>query len=140
MDRPALETLTRQWISLWCAPVDWRLFNRLHGETFEDYSAVGRASDKKGFALGLTEVITAFPDLQRWIEDLVIDEQRSRVAVRWVAEGIQQASFLGQDPTHQRTVFTGIEILEVAGGQITGRWGDWDFPTTVPVPQPGHID
>jgi predicted ester cyclase len=81
-----------------------------------------------GFAKALAELTQAFPDLQTWIEDLVIDEQHSRVAVRWVAEGIHRDTFLGLEPTYQRTTFTGIEILEVAGGQITGRWGEWDFP------------
>jgi predicted ester cyclase len=140
MDRQALENLSRQWISLWCAPVDWQRFERLHAETFEDYSAVGRAPDKAGFALGLAELTKAFPDLQTWIEDLVIDEYRSRIAVRWVAEGIHRGALLGLDPTHQRTTFAGIEILEVAEGQVTGRWGEWNFPLPQQAPLPFPTD
>ena len=140
MDRPTLETLTRKWISLWCAPVDWRLFDQLHAETFEDYSTTGHAPDKAGFAQGLAELVRAFPDLQTWIEDVVIDEQRSRVAVRWVAEGIHRNAFMGLDPTGQRTTFAGIEILEVTGDQITGRWGEWDFPFHLQEPQGSHAD
>jgi predicted ester cyclase len=128
MDRQALENLSRQWISLWCAPVAWLCFERLHAETFEDYSAVGRAPDKAGFALGLAELTQAFPDLQTWSEDLVIDEHCSQVAVRWAAEGIHRGALLGLDPTHQRTTFAGIEILEVAEGQVTGRLGGMELP------------
>jgi len=29
MTRPQLEEITRSWISLWCAPADWELFDRL---------------------------------------------------------------------------------------------------------------
>ena len=140
MNRPTLKYLTRQWISLWCPPVDWPLFDRLHAESFEDYSAAGHPPDKMGFALGLAELTRAFPDLQTWIEDLVIDEQRSRVAVRWVAEGIHRVAFMGLEPNFQRTIFTGIEILEVVAGQITGHWGERDFPLRFQMPQGSHAD
>ena len=41
--RLELESIARQWISLWCAPVDWVLFDRLHAEAFEDCSACRQA-------------------------------------------------------------------------------------------------
>lgn len=125
--RAELESIARQWISLWCAPVDWELFDRLHAEAFEDCSSAGRSTDKAGFAQGLAEFIEAFPDLQTRVEDLVVDEAASLVAVRWSALGTNRAAFLGIGPTRRLTSITGIEIIEIRDGQITRRWGEWDI-------------
>ena len=125
--RAELESIARQWISLWCAPPDWALFERLHAQAFEDCSPAGRPATREGFAQGLAEFIEAFPDLQTRVEGLVVDELRSQVAVRWAAQGTNQAAFLGTGPTRRLTTITGIEIIEIHEGQITRRWGEWDI-------------
>jgi len=125
--RVELETIAHQWISLWCAPVDWALFDRLHAETFEDCSAAGRPATKQGFAHGLAEFAEAFPDLYTRVEGLAVDETASMVAVRWSAQGTNRAAFLGIGPTQRLTVITGIEIIEIREGQIMRRWGEWDI-------------
>ena len=75
----------------------------------------------------MAEFITAFPDLQTRVEDLVVDEVRSTVAVRWSAQGTNRAAYLGIGPTGRLTTITGIEIIEIQDGQITRRWGEWDI-------------
>ena len=125
--REELEQIARLWITLWCAPVDWGLYYRLHAEHFEDCSPAGRPKDKAGFAGGLAAFITAFSDLQTRVEDLVVDESRSMVTVRWSAQGTNRAAFLGIGPTERLTRITGIEIIEIRNGQITRRWGEWDI-------------
>jgi len=125
--RAELESIARKWISLWCAPVDWGLFDRLHADDFEDCSAAGRDPTKEAFADGLADLVAAFPDLQTTVEDLVIDETTSRVAVRWSAIGTNRSAFLGTGPTGRRVAITGIEIIESAGGRIVRRWGEWDI-------------
>lgn len=129
--RAELERIARQWISLWCAPVDWDLFDRLHRDDFVDESSAGRASTKAGFAEGLVELLRAFPDLETTVEDLVIDEAASRVAVRWAAWGTNCAPLLGVGPTNRATPFSGIEIVEVRDGRIARRWGEWDISAHV---------
>jgi steroid delta-isomerase-like uncharacterized protein len=125
--RTELEALTRQWISLWCVPVDWQLFDRLHSDDFEDAASAGRPPTKQGFAAGLAEFTRAFPDLQTRIETLVIDEAQARVAVRWSADGENRETFLGIGPTRRRTHISGVEIIEVLAGRIRRRWGEWDI-------------
>jgi len=124
--RAELESIARQWISLWCAPVDWGLFDRLHADDFEDCSPAGRDPSKEAFADGLADLMAAFPDLRTTVDDLVIDETTSRVAVRWSSVGTNRSAFLGVGPTGRQVAFTGIEIIEVADGRIVRRWGEWD--------------
>ena len=125
--RGELEALARDWISLWCAPVDWALFDRLHADDFEDCSAGGRKTDKQAFAGGLAELVRAFPDLQTQVDDLVVDEEAGRVAVRWSSLGTNRKPFLGVGPTGNKTPITGIEIIEIRAGRIVRRWGEWDI-------------
>ena len=127
MDRDRLETITRQWISLWRAPVDWALFDRLHADDFEDASPGGRASTKQSFGEGIAKLIEAFPDLETRVDDLVVDEATGRVAVRWAATGTNRRGYLGVGPTGRRTTITGIEIIEIRDNRIARRWGEWDI-------------
>jgi steroid delta-isomerase-like uncharacterized protein len=125
--RSDLEAIASRWVSLWCVPVDWSLFDRLHSPAFEDLSAAGRQPTKEGFAGGLAELVRAFPDLHTTVERLVVDVERSQVAVRWSATGTNRAKFLGVGPTERVTLITGIEIIEIRAGQVVRRWGEWDI-------------
>ena len=125
--RTNLKNIAKKWITLWCTPVNWELFDRLHAEHFEDCSAAGRLPNKEGFAQGLAELVRAFPDLQTKVEGLLIDESISQVAIRWTAEGTNQKKFLGVGPTNNLTKITGIEVIEIQHDRIIRRWGEWDI-------------
>jgi steroid delta-isomerase-like uncharacterized protein len=127
MNRSELENITRQWISLWNAPLDWELFDRLHGDDFIDCGAAGREPTKTAYLRSLEEFIAAFPDVTARVEDLVIDEQTGKVAVHWSTLGTNEKCYLGVGPTHQKTRITGIEIIEIFQGCIKRRWGEWDI-------------
>jgi steroid delta-isomerase-like uncharacterized protein len=126
-NRESLEQIARQWVSLWQAPVDWPLFDKLHADHFEDCSAAGRGSTKQAFGSGIEALVRAFPDLQTVADDVVVDESTARVAVRWTAIGTNRAAYLGVGPTHRETTITGIEIIEIVRGQVVRRWGEWDI-------------
>mgnify|MGYP003576918546 CR=1 FL=1 len=125
--RSQLEYIALQWISLWCSPVNWALFDEIHADHFGDCSSAGRPNTKAGFAEGLKEMLYAFPDLITTVEDLVVDEQQARVAVRWRAQGTNKYPFLGHGPTNKESVITGIEIIYIVDNQIVRRWGEWDI-------------
>lgn len=125
--RTELETIARQWVSLWCVPVDWALFDRLHAPEFEDRSSAGRAPTREGFARGLAEFTRAFPDLRTTVEQLVVDVERFEVAIRWSATGTNRLRYLGVGPTGRVTPIAGIEIIEIRDGQVVRRWGEWDI-------------
>ncbi len=125
--REALAVIARRWISLWTVPVDWAAFDALHADDFEDASSAGRPGTREGFAQGLRELVDAFPDLRASVNDLVIDLEKSRIAVRWSAEGTNRNRYLGVGPTNRLTRITGIEIIEVRDDRIVRRWGEWDI-------------
>jgi steroid delta-isomerase-like uncharacterized protein len=126
MNRDELRTITERWIALWNVPFDAAGFDALHADDFVDESSAGRPPTKAGFAAGVVELLRVFPDLVTRVEDLVVDEERQRVAVRWSARGTAVAAFLGRPPTGRPATLTGIEIVEIRGGRITCRWGEWD--------------
>jgi len=125
--REALALIARKWISLWTVPVDWAAFDALHADDFEDVSSAGRPGTREGFARGLRELVDGFPDLHARVEDLVIDLEQRRIAVRWSAEGTNRACYMGVGPTNKSTRITGIEIIEIRDDRIVRRWGEWDI-------------
>jgi steroid delta-isomerase-like uncharacterized protein len=125
--RTELAEIARRWIAIWCVPPDWAVFDLLHAPDFEDCSSAGRGTDREAFRAGLERLIEAFPDLVARVDDLVVDEERQSVAVRWTAMGTNRATYLGVGPTGRRVTITGIEIVEIESGRIRRRWGEWDI-------------
>lgn len=124
--RAELEALARRWVSLWNAPVDWRLFDELHAPDFEDVSSGGRPPTKAGFAAGIERFVHAFPDVRSEVDDIVVDVDRSRIAVRWTSRGTNRERYLNVGPTGRLTTMRGIEIIELSGDRVVRRWGEWD--------------
>ncbi len=126
-NKETLTDIASRWLEIWNAPVDWEEFDRLHAEDFRDESSAGRPNNKEGFARGMREWIKAFPDIETVADDLVVDKERQMVAVRWSATGTNRARYLGVGPTNRKTRITGIEIIEIRGGKVSRRWGEWDI-------------
>lgn len=125
--REQLSEIARLWVGLWNHPVDWSLYDRLHAEQFKDHSPVGRTDNKAAFAQSIIDLLSAFPDLQTQADDVVVDVECARVAVRWSALGTNEQRYLGIGPTHRRTRITGIEIIDIEHEQVIRRWGEWDI-------------
>ena len=101
-------------------------FERLHAPNFRDFSPGGPNSQRDGFKQGLVAWYLAFPDLDVRVDDLVVDCERSKVAIRWSAVGTHRASYLGAAPTGRVIRFRGIEVITVADAALVERWGEWD--------------
>ena len=131
--REQLSEITQQWVGLWNQPVDWALYERLHSPQFKDHSSAGRGEDKAGFAQSIVALLEVFPDLHTQVDDVVVDLERGRVAVRWSAQGTNVTCYLGVGPTHRQTRITGIEIIDIECADnastcaIVRRWGEWDI-------------
>jgi steroid delta-isomerase-like uncharacterized protein len=123
--RPAFANIARRWISLWQG-ADLAGFDDLHAPDFIDHSPSGRTPGRAGFLAGIVELYRAFPDFHGTIEDLVVDSDSGKVAVRWTAVGTHEGTFLGIPGTGTQVDFAGIEIIRVADGKVVERWGEWD--------------
>lgn len=126
-DRSKFIYLAKQWISLWNSTLNLELFDDLHSDDFIDLSSSGRPSDKNGFKQGIIKLLTAFPDLQTNVDDILIDFDKSQIAIRWSSTGINKKNYLGIGPTEKKTKITGIEIIEIKDSKIIKRWGEWDI-------------
>jgi steroid delta-isomerase-like uncharacterized protein len=69
------------------------------------------------FAMGLA---VAFPDLQVTVEDLIAEG--NRVAARVTVRATHKGAFAGLAPTGRQVSFEGIDIFEIEGARIVGRW------------------
>lgn len=121
-----LEGIARRWIEEGWQKGRAAMVDELHSPDFVDHDAAGRAPDREGFKQGITDLYEGFPDLFTEVEDLVVDPDRSSVAVRWTATGTHRGVFMGLPPTGNRVSFKGIEIIRIHGGRIVERWGEWD--------------
>jgi steroid delta-isomerase-like uncharacterized protein len=124
--REALRDVVHRWIERGWQRGDPAVVDALHAPDFADHDAGGRSPDNDGFKRGIVELYRAFPDLSARVEDLVVDEASSSVAVRWTAVGTHRGAYLGAPPSGRRVRFAGIEIVRIHDGRITERWGQWD--------------
>lgn len=102
------------------------VFNEIHAENFVDQSPEGRLSDRKSYKKSIKELFEAFPDWQATVDDLVIDSDSDKVAIRWTATGTHEGDFYSLKPTHKQITFKGIEIILIINGKIIMRWGEWN--------------
>lgn len=124
--RTALETVARRWIEEIWRPGDLATFDEIHAPEFRDRSAVGRGDTRDDYRRMLVEFYEAFPDFRTVIEDLVADETRGTVAIRWTARATHRGPYLGVEGSGRTIDFAGIEIIRVEGGRIVERWGEWE--------------
>ncbi len=72
--------------------------------------------------VGMT--LSAFPDIQISIEDLIAEGDR--VVVRWTCRGTHRGEFAGIPPTNKQVTFTGIDIYRYKGGKRVETWRQLD--------------
>ena len=113
MTRADLDATALAWLSLWTAPLDAARFLSLHAPDFVDHSPGPRPPTREGFLEGLRDFFALLPRAVTTAEDLVIDVERQRVAIRWRAKSFT-------------TTVTGIELITLREGLVTERWGEWD--------------
>ncbi len=86
--------------------------------------APGQAPGLEGVKQSFDELLTAFPDVQMSIEDMIAEGDK--VVARVSVSGTHQGEFMGIDPTGNRVTITGIDILRIAEGKIVEHWGNFD--------------
>ena len=126
MSYEELHTLTARWMEEVWQKRNLAALDELHAPNFRDRSPAGRGADLTSYREGVAELFAAFPDFAAVTEDIIVDVQAQKTAVRWSALGTHESAFMDAPPTHKRVTFTGIEILRMEEGRIVERWGEWD--------------
>lgn len=127
MTRHELEAIARQWVDLGWQQGDADATKALYAEDFVDLSSPGREQGTRDDnAQGIRELYVAFPDFFTEIDDLIVDVEAGKVAVRWSAVGTHRGEFFGVAASGKRVMFRGIETLVVRDGLIVERAGEWD--------------
>jgi steroid delta-isomerase-like uncharacterized protein len=70
-------------------------------------------------------MLTAFPDLERAILDLVAEGDK--VVARWTATGTNTGPFQGMPPSGNRATSSGITVFRVTDGRIVEEWSESDM-------------
>lgn len=84
----------------------------------------GQPAGIEGFKYAVQMLLTAFPDLQHTIEDMIAEDDK--VVSRLRVKGTHQAPFRGILPTGRIVTWTGIRILRLREGKICENWANWD--------------
>ncbi len=121
-----LKQIARRWIEEGWTQGNVKIVDELHAPDFVDRDPSGREPSNKGFKQAILDVYAAFPDFHCTVEDLVIEPESGKVAVRWSATGTHKGKYLNAPPTGGKIHFKGIEIITVKNGKITERRGEWD--------------
>lgn len=120
-----LAAIAKNWMNFWQGG-DLQTFDKIHHPDFVDHSSSGRDPDREGFRRGIEDLYRAFPDFVAKVDDLVIDESKAKVAIRWSASGTHMGEFLGMAASGRKIDFTGIEIVEIRDNHVFARWGEWN--------------
>jgi steroid delta-isomerase-like uncharacterized protein len=72
----------------------------------------------------LSLFLTAFPDTQGTIEDLIAEG--STLVIRFTLRGTHQGEFQGITPMGKPFTISGISIIRCAGGQFVEEWEIFD--------------
>jgi len=121
-----LKKIARRWIEEGWVRGNVKIVDELHAPDFVDCDPSGREPTNAGFKKAILEVYAAFPDFNCKVEDLVVEQQTGKVAVRWSAVGTHKGKYLNAPPTGKQIRFKGIEIITIQNGKITERWGEWN--------------
>lgn len=125
--RQELADITRRWIDEGWRKGDAGAVLAMYSLDFVDFSSpYAERGTREDNVRGIRELYAAFPDFYTEIDDLIIDTDSGKVAVRWTATGTHQGEFEGIAPTGRTVVFHGIETLTIADGLIVERAGEWD--------------
>ena len=101
-----------------------RSFDELKQYIAEGYTGPGGHKGPDNFIAPVRPVITAFPDVQWTVADLLAEGDK--VTVRWHWKGTFEAPFNNIAPTHQVITNDAIAIYQLRDGKAVNVWMQTD--------------
>ena len=84
----------------------------------------GAPGEIEGVRQNITMFLTAFPDLNLTLEDIIAEGDK--VVVRWTMRGTHQGASLGMPPTGKQFTLPGISLVRLDGGMAAETWVSFD--------------
>jgi steroid delta-isomerase-like uncharacterized protein len=84
----------------------------------------GAPGEIEGVRQTITMFLTAFPDLNLTLEDIIAEGDK--VVVRWTMRGTHQGASLGMPPTGKQFTLPGISLVRLDGGMAAETWVCYD--------------
>jgi steroid delta-isomerase-like uncharacterized protein len=101
------------------------LFDELNAEDFVNLSAPpGVPSDREGGKMFLGGFLSAFPDSQVTIDEMIAEGDR--VATKKTFTGTHTGAGIGIPPTDKRVTIQYVDILRLRDGRIIEHWLSMD--------------
>lgn len=85
----------------------------------------GSALGPDAYKRVLTHFVSAFPDLQFQVEDLIAE--KNKVVACWTVAGTHEREFRGISATHKKMVIEGATIHHVSNGKIIDSYVNLDY-------------
>jgi steroid delta-isomerase-like uncharacterized protein len=98
--------------------------DELFSSNYVLHTPTGPVHGVEGYKQFVNMYLSAFPDLQFTIEDLIAGGDK--VVARWTGTGTHQGSLMGIPPTGKRATVTGISINCFENGKFVEGWLDFD--------------
>ena len=95
---------------------NWEILDRF---VASDYKGVNGGRGVAGFTQPVKAVITAFPDIQWKVLDLL--EDGDQVAIRWKWEGTHLGTFNVYKATQKKVVNEGMAIFQLRDGKVVNQ-------------------
>ncbi|HEX6109498.1 MAG TPA: ester cyclase [Ktedonobacteraceae bacterium] len=84
----------------------------------------GAQGEIEGVRQTITMFLTAFPDLNLTLEDIIAEGDK--VVIRWTMCGTHQGASLGMPPTGKQFTLPGISLVRLDGGMAAETWVSYD--------------
>lgn len=78
----------------------------------------------EGFKQNVSALLTAFPDIDWTIEDVIAEGDK--VVFRVTGHGTHEGELMGIGPTGREVTLSGIVIFRIRDGQVVERWAQFD--------------
>lgn len=120
-----LLNVVNQLLSAWNTH-DLEALLKLYASNYEgtDVAQTGVDRGIEGARESLVRYLTAFPDVQFTMEDILM--QGNCVSLVWKAEGTHQGVLMNIPATGKKVAITGVSILTIINGKIVRGLYIWD--------------
>ncbi len=118
------KAIARRWYEEGISGHNVAVLDELFAPDFVNHDSGAPTGDREGLKQLLAGGLSAFPDLQATIADMVAEGDK--VVVRSTLHGTHQGALMGIPATGKAVAITGLYLLRFAQGKIAEAWVEQD--------------